>query len=48
MAKETQNKLAPVDDSAIQKALAEYEKNQRSYVEELKIKTDSIRKLGGR
>jgi cysteinylglycine-S-conjugate dipeptidase len=37
MAKETQqNKLAPVDDSAIQKALAEYEKNQRSYVEELK------------
>ena len=37
MAKETrQDKLAPVDDAAIQKALAEYEKNQRAYVEELK------------
>ena len=31
-----QNKPAPVDDGAIQKALAEYEKNQRNYVEELK------------
>src|SRR5438094_10096923 len=31
-----QDKAAPVDDGAIQKALAEYEKNQRIYVEELK------------
>src|SRR5205823_14366886 len=31
-----QNRPAPVDDAAIQKALAEYEKSQRTYVEELK------------
>ena len=31
-----QDKAAPVDDGAIQKALAEYEKNQRTYLEELK------------
>src|SRR5713226_10631941 len=31
-----QDKAAPVDDAAIQKALAEYEKNQRTYLEELK------------
>ena len=34
--KAQQQKPAPVDDAAIQKALAEYEKNQRIYVEELK------------
>src|SRR2546421_8744572 len=31
-----QDKAAPVDDGAIQKALADYEKNQRTYLDELK------------
>ncbi len=36
MATQPQKKAAPVDDGAIQKALAEYEKNQRKYLDELK------------